>query len=637
MPKSFAAPSGVDLVAGDAIFLAGREAFRQGRRAQLEAARRELAATEHPLLPYLDYYLLRQGLDGRDAISIKTFLAREEGNYLGERLAADWLKSLAARQRWADASALYGRLKNPDQEARCAGAEARLNLSKSDKISEEAERLWMTITDVPSGCRSLFARLGETAPDEIYWQRPRLLVEWSKKEAFRLSLQVLPEEDLPDAKQITQLWDKPGVWLSSRKTAQTKTRAQREFVAFALARQAAFDAREAARLLESWQETLGKTLAAWAWGEIALSGARRHLPEAETWFDRSAARQLSLDAREWRVRAALRQKNWFALRRAIEDLPEEARNDPAWIYWLGRSYKEEGALNEARDIFWRLRGQTNFYGNLADEELEREIRFPLPAAAPVSAEEYRAARAHPGLRRALALFRLDCRLDAVREWNWSIQGMTDRQLLAAAKLAQEERIYDRAINTAERTREQHDYALRFLAPYDKQVRLAAREQALDDAWVYGLMRQESRFVVQAKSSVGASGLMQIMPATARWVARKIGLKDYDPKRVTDTETNLLLGTSYMRMVLESLQRHPVLASAAYNAGPGRARRWCADAPLEGAIYVETIPFNETRDYVKKVLSNSVYYTLIFTGKPASLRERLGTIPARERFVPEELP
>ncbi|HEX6734087.1 MAG TPA: lytic transglycosylase domain-containing protein, partial [Azonexus sp.] len=157
------------------------------------------------------------------------------------------------------------------------------------------------------------------------------------------------------------------------------------------------------------------------------------------------------------------------------------------------------------------------------------------------------------------------------------------------------------------------------------VRSAALNQSLDDAWVYGLMRQESRFITTAKSTVGASGLMQLMPATAKWVAKKIGLRDFHQSRVNDTETNVLLGTSYMRLVMENLDNHPVLASAAYNAGPGRAKRWRAERPLEGAIYAETIPFSETRDYVKKVMSNSVYYSALFTGKPDSLKARLGTV------------
>ena len=185
--------------------------------------------------------------------------------------------------------------------------------------------------------------------------------------------------------------------------------------------------------------------------------------------------------------------------------------------------------------------------------------------------------------------------------------------------------YDRAIAAADRTRTEHDYSLRYLAPYGDQVRPAAQNQALDDAWVYGLMRQESRFITSAKSNVGASGLMQLMPATAKWVAKKIGLRNYDHGRVNDTEMNVLLGTSYMRLVMENLDNHQVLTSAVYNVGPGRAKKWRADRPFEGAIYAETIPFSETRDYVKKVMSNAVFYQTLMTGSSPSLKVMLGTI------------
>lgn len=247
---------------------------------------------------------------------------------------------------------------------------------------------------------------------------------------------------------------------------------------------------------------------------------------------------------------------------------------------------------------------------------------------------------NPGVRRTLALLRVDMRVEGVREWNWVLRGMGDRELLAAAEVANRAGFYDRAIAAADRTRNEHDYSLRYLSPYSEQVRPAASNQSLDDAWVYGLMRQESRFVTNAKSTVGASGLMQLMPATAKWVAKKIGLRDYHHGQVNDTEVNVLLGTSYMRLVMESLDNHPVLASAAYNAGPGRARKWrAADRELEGAVYAETIPFAETRDYVKKVMSNSVYYAALFNEAPQSIKSRLGVIGPRVAVDPkaEELP
>jgi soluble lytic murein transglycosylase len=249
-------------------------------------------------------------------------------------------------------------------------------------------------------------------------------------------------------------------------------------------------------------------------------------------------------------------------------------------------------------------------------------------ALPPTAEERQAAETHPARVRGLALIRADLRLDGLREWNWALTGMNDRQLLAAADFAQRSEVIDRAINTADRTQLEHDFTQRYPTPFLAQVAPRASDVDLDPAWVYGLMRQESRFIMDAKSSAGAKGLMQLMPATAKWVAKKIGMADYHPGKVTDMDTNVRLGTNYMRMVMDSLDNHPVLASAAYNAGPGRARKWRAETPLEGAIYAESIPFNETRDYVKKVMANVMHYAAVMGLATPTLTSRLGTIRPR---------
>ena len=183
----------------------------------------------------------------------------------------------------------------------------------------------------------------------------------------------------------------------------------------------------------------------------------------------------------------------------------------------------------------------------------------------------------PGFQRALTFYRLNLRFEGNREWNWTIRDYDDKQLLAAAEFARKSEIYDRAINTADRTRELHDFSMRYLAPYRDVMKSYVSQQQLDEAWVYGLIRQESRFIADVKSSAGAIGLMQLMPATARWVAQKVGLKDYrGGTQTANVETNLNLGTWYLRHVLDTLDSHPVLASAAYNAGPGRARAWRAE-------------------------------------------------------------
>jgi soluble lytic murein transglycosylase len=231
----------------------------------------------------------------------------------------------------------------------------------------------------------------------------------------------------------------------------------------------------------------------------------------------------------------------------------------------------------------------------------------------------------PAIRRALALYEMNLRYEANREWIWAVRGLDDRRLLAAAEVAQRHGWYDRAINTADKTQQLHNFSLRFPAPHRDVMQEQARQVGLDEAWVYGLIRQESRFVQQARSGVGASGLMQLMPGTARWVAKRLGMKNFRQSLVNQLDTNVALGTYYLKYVLDKLDGQPLLATAAYNAGPSRAIKWRSEAPMEGAIYAETIPFAETRSYAQKVMSNAVYYGNQFGRQLQSLKQRLGTI------------
>jgi len=221
------------------------------------------------------------------------------------------------------------------------------------------------------------------------------------------------------------------------------------------------------------------------------------------------------------------------------------------------------------------------------------------------------------------------RTEATREWLWTIRGMDDRRLLAAAELARRNEAWDRAISTADRTVLAHNFSVRYLAPYREVLAEMARSRDLDEPWVLGLVRQESRFITVAKSSAGAAGLMQVMRPTAKWVAQRMRMKNFSWARLSDPEFNAALGTYYLKHVLNQADGSPVLAAAAYNAGPTRARLWRGTAPVEGAIFAETIPFGETRDYVKKVMANTVYYAAVLGTPPTPLKTRLGTVAPRQ--------
>lgn len=618
---------------GDSAFLAAREAFRVGKLDQLERAAAQLG--NHPLSPYVENYRLRMVMERDDPAGIRAFLARNEGSYVAEKLRADWIRWLGKRMAWNEIDLEFPKLIAPETDVTCFAQQARW--ARGDRgVLDEAGKQWLTLLEPPESCKPVLETLVTTQKvgvDEL-WTRARRQIEINRPGAARATLDYLPETQVPEARAFDGATKSPAAWLARLPGNWAANRTSRELVAIAIQRLAVNDLQFAADELERRQGQLKAGEREWAWSQIAFQGARSHHPYALEWYARAGKVAMSDENHQWKARAALRAKAWGTVRDAIEAMPSSLAERPEWVYWLGRAYRAGGRTSDADALFSRIAGQPSFYGNLADEELERKIATPPRAQAPTP-EEVAAARDNPGLKRALAFFRVDLRTEAVREWNWSLRGMNDRQLLAAADLAKRQQIWDRAINTADRTREEHDYSLRFLAPYGDQVRPVARNQSLDDAWVYGLMRQESRFVTNARSNVGASGLMQLMPATAKWVAKKIGLRDYNHAQVNDTETNVLLGTNYMRMVLESLDNQPVLASAAYNAGPSRARKWRADQSLEGAIYAETIPFNETRDYVKKVMSNSVYYSSLFNGQAGSLKARLGEIGPRNGSVPKD--
>jgi len=624
-------------VPSDEQFLAAREAARSADKARLE--RLAPALEDHDLAAYVDYWRLLLDLKDADLSSVSAFLARHETTYVAEKLRADWLRQQGKKQQWANFDGEYARLAQADQELACYALQSRR--AQGDKrAADDALPLWLTLLEPPESCYPVLEALivDKRVLADSVWQRIRNQFEANKIAAALFSMNYLPASQTPDKKLAQAVAETPMPWLSRLPSDFAASRMQRELAALAIQRVARNDPRVAAEQLSRLAGSLGAREKGWAWSQVGWQAAQRHWPEALDWYRQAGDAPLSDEAAQWKVRAALRAHDWASVRLTIERMPAPLAAQPAWVYWLGRAYRAGGRLEEANALFAKIAGRHDFYGNLANDELGRPTSTPVRATPP-TAEELTRLKTNVGVQRALAFFRLNLRTEGVREWNWALREMSDRELLAASELARRAGIYDRAIAAADRTREEHDFTLRYLSPFSEQVRPAARNQALDDAWVYGLMRQESRFVSSARSSVGASGLMQLMPATAKWVANKIGLKDFSPSRVNDTETNVLLGTTYMRLVLDSLDNQPVVASAAYNAGPGRARRWRAERPLEGAIYAETIPFSETRDYVKKVMSNAVYYSALFDGKPQNIKGRLGVVPPRSgsETKAEELP
>jgi len=322
------------------------------------------------------------------------------------------------------------------------------------------------------------------------------------------------------------------------------------------------------------------------------------------------------------------------VRDTIDLMSASTRHDSSWTYWYGRALGALGEETGSRAYWLRIAGQTDFYGLLASEELGYVSTVPAMLYVPTDGEVEAAAKA-PGLARSLEMIRLGMRTEGVREWIFSVRYFDDLQLLGAAEFARRQGIWDRSISAADRTVSLHNFSLRYPLPFRELFSEYAKTYDLDEAWILGIVRQESRFITDARSSAGAAGLMQVMPSTARFVAQKNGLRRIDMRSVSEAKTNITLGTGYLRMVLDQLGSQ-VLASAAYNAGPSRARRWRdSGRPLEGAVYAETIPFPETRDYVKKVMANAVFYSALTQKEVTPLKARLGSIPPRGNAEPAE--
>jgi soluble lytic murein transglycosylase len=607
----------------DRALLAAHDAFLAGDKAKL--ARHAEKIRSHTLDSYVAFWRLRLRLEEADPAELRDFLARNEGTALAERLRRDWLLVLGKKGQWEIFREEYPTLVKADPDVVCYALQERWR-RQDTSVFAEVKSFFMAPRALPAGCAPVVDAMllsGELTQRDLL-DRFRLFVQANLMAEARRIAERLPLNQAPSLVQIENAAGTPVRFLE-RSDADLKTVAGRELAIVALTRLARIDTRSAVNF---WNGRLRERFSLedqqYAWAMLATCGAQRHLPEAVDWFKKAGEMPLSDEQLAWRTRIALRQENWPEVKNAIERMSPTERNEPVWIYWLGRSLLALGAQEGGQALLGPISGEHHFYGRLAAEELGMPLQIPKKAATPTR-EELAEVAALAGMQRALALYRLGLRTEASIEWLWTVRKMNDRALLAAAELARVNGIWDRAINTADRTVAEHDFTLRYPAPYGNVLSEQARARKIEEPLVFGLVRQESRFIVDAKSSAGASGLMQLMPSTARLVARKIGMKGFNMSRLGRPEVNASLGAYYLRHVLDGFGGNPVLAAAAYNAGPGRARRWRDAKPLEGAIYVETIPFAETRQYVKKVMANTVYYAAVMGGDQRSLKSRLGTI------------
>ena len=625
---------------GDDAVLEMHQAWRKMDRNRLSALLPQVQG--HTLEPLAAYWELRARLDSASESEVQAFFTRYTGTYYEDRLRNDWLLQLGRRRDWSTIAVEFPKYRmQDDREVRCYALAADAVLSKKD-VAQEGLRLWYAQRDADDGCTWLAEHLhsGKKINGVELWRRARIAMDANKPKAAKDAADI---EAPRLSEQVTLIFNDPAKYLEHRIVAVTRNR--KELAVLALIRLAASDPDKAASLLEQrWGLMLSAEEKNWTWGVIGKQAAQKLQDNASQYFAKvQKDSDLNDDLLGWKVRAALRTSQWRQVLGATDALSPEARQDSAWTYWRARALlataSSDAQRQPALELLRGMAGVRGFYEQLALEDLGQSITVP-PAPAPLSAAEKVQALGNGGLQRALYAIQIGLRPEGNREWNYSTNlhtpgGMNDRELLAAADLACQRQVWDRCINTSDRTKAEVSFEQRFPMPLREIVVRRANGIGLDPAYVYGLIRQESRFIMDARSHVGASGLMQVMPATAKWTAKKIGLSGFTPDQITDKETNVAIGTGYLKLVLDDFGGSMPMAAAAYNAGPGRPRKWREGPVLEGAIWAENVPFQETRDYVKKVLSNTTNYAAILTGQPQSLKARMGQVGPRLASAPTE--
>ncbi|MDO5668135.1 MAG: transglycosylase SLT domain-containing protein [Alcaligenaceae bacterium] len=585
------------------------------------------ARDDHEIGAYPTYWFLRNHINtvsstaAFDSAALKKFIEDNPNSYMAERLKAEWLIKAAALGDYRSAAAL-GAVNINLPQAQCALIQSqaatgqRVGIRDALTSFSPGNSCWAMLQTLNSQGRLSFEHLQSGLRDAVEYD--------NKNSARRYAALVFSPAQLA---QYDAIINDPRAWISRQSGAATSP-LDAELRAIAFSRLARQDREQGIQILRG-TNLLSEKDKQWAYAQFGLVSVLNLEDRSDSWYQQSKDIALSDYNAAWRVRAALRQPtiNWQRVKDTIEMMSKEQQKETAWVYWHSRALAALGQTSAAQNGYRSLLDHYDFYGQLAREALDQKITWP-EQATPVTAAELNQIKRNSGLQNAVALLGIGAREYAVVEWNHAIRGLSDRQLMAAAEWANQVGFYDRTINTSLLTKQSVNFKQRFVAPFDGRVTAQARRVGVSPAWVYGLIRQESRFVPVARSGVGASGLMQLMPGTAQLVARKLGVQNYNQSMINDFDTNTLFGTTYLKDILDKQDGSEVLATVGYNAGPNRAVRWrnSLSEPVEGAIFTETIPFTETRLYVKHVLSNAVWYDIKFNnGRPTSLAQRLGTI------------
>lgn len=606
-----------------------------GNTAQLEYYR---SAMQNDALGYYpEYWMLNNNLGFQPATNIISFAQRYPQSAMAEKLAADYVEEKVKQADFKTAQPVLPYVTNPDQAESCAVAQVRAK-NGDTLVYAEYKDVWLKTESQPESCNGL-GRLMLSSPLLTTTDRQQRL--YAQLRAGQSGPAIATAQTLGlnlSLAQLNQIQADPLNYLWS---ATKGTTVDYAYLVFALGRAADADLNTALQNLPRVVQGVPADVQKYMYRTVAYIGGTTVMknnfnPEVLKNFDYSYGVPFTPEEAEIYARQAIRFGDWESVLRAIDSMSVTQKQEDRWQYWMARAYenrKDQTSKQAAKSIYQRLAAAGDDYHNLlAKDHLGIRYNEAHDRAQP-SAQDIQRLDQDIHFRRAFALRNINASATYTnREWNWAVRQaylkQDDGLLLAAAKRATEMGWYDRAIYAAERTLKRHNYAYRYATPHQNLVVTHSKNAGIDPSWAYGLMRQESRFVTTARSHVGAGGLMQIMPATAKDVARKMG-ETYNPAALSDPNTNIRYGTYYLSMIQGMLSNSPVLATAGYNAGLTRARRWQPEfKSIAADQYTESIPLHETRDYVKKVMTNAAHYGVLLGQGPQAIESRMPPIPVR---------
>ncbi len=604
-----------------------QEASAALERKQITRFRRLLGELDgYPAQPYLEYDLFRRQAHKVKPAQAERFFDRYADYPFVYHARGKYLKALAKRRDWENYLRFWDSRENTKMQ--CYAFQARLDLERLDGLDDEIARVWLRGYSQPTQCDAAFAYFLNNHPDPaaVIWLRIEKAFKARRPNLARYLGRKLGAED----QAVVETWYRAHLRpeRSLKRLAETPDTARnRAIIVHAIDRLARQDS---LRALEFWnllrddfsfsQAQIDQTQR-----RIALSAAYQHEPEARTLLANLEPSTMNDQAYLWLARIQLRSREWPGLLETINRMPSHLHQENEWQYWLSRALEAEGRLVESLDLLEQLAVRSSYYGFLAADKLERKYHIEQENAASVDVDEEAFLADNPHMLRARELYFLDRLVDAKREWFQALRHLDHDRIKQAATLASKWQWHDSAIRTVAKTEHRNDFSLRFPTPYKQQVMELAQKKELDPSLIYGVMRRESLFDPAARSHVGALGLMQLMPSTARRVARSLGMKRPRRADILHVENNIRFGTHYLKSVMNRFDNNVALAAAAYNAGPRNVRRWLPRGEQMSAdLWVETVPFRETRNYVQAVLA----YATVFDkslGKSTLMSSRMGVI------------